>query len=425
MSSNPLILPALRANMGVWNYYICFLRMEDAVARISIAQDIHTSETLRDLLQRRLTDRSSQIADYLILQNQRFFNAIVVGTYGGSPKWYELEINLADTDLEELPENLNGTIGVLVLDGTETLFAIDGQHRLAGIKEALPQKPELQDEEICVLFLAGVTQKHRKDDAEGFERTRRLFTTLNRYAKPVNKRDIIALDEDDIVAIVTRFLVEDFDLFREKRINIQASKSISRSDKKSFTTIIVLYQVMDILLQTSRSEWSSFIKIRPSDVDIEKFQERAVSFWNAVSDYFQSVAQFRQADVTTNPAAPFRHDGGGHLLFRPIGLLIVVKVVRALTDHYNFEISRAVEIVSSAPMDIASSPWVGLLWDNVNRRMITAAENQALAVKILFYLVGGDLAKLNTDLQEIQREYAGILNIALTEEIFPKPSILP
>ena len=48
------------------------------------------------------------------------------------------------------------------------------------------------------------------------ERTRRLFTTLNRYAKPVKKSEIIALDEDDIIAIITRELVEKYPLFREK-----------------------------------------------------------------------------------------------------------------------------------------------------------------------------------------------------------------
>ena len=408
MSKSRLVLPALRANMGVWNYYICFLRMADAVERISIAQDIHTSETLRDLLQRRLTNRSSQIADYLIAQRQRFFNAIVVGTYGGSPQWYELDINLAETDLEELPENMEGTIGVLLLDGTETLFAIDGQHRLAGIKEALSKKPELEDEEICVLFVAGVTQQHRKDDADGFERTRRLFTTLNRYAKPVNKRDIIALDEDDIVAIVTRFLVEDFDLFREKKVNILASKSISKADKKSFTTIIVLYQAMDILLQTSRQEWGIFTRIRPTDSEIEKFQDRAVEFWNALSEHFESVRQFRLADVTTNPAAQFRHAEGGHLLFRPIGLLIFVRVVRALIDHYALTTPTAVERASKAPMELASSPWAGLLWDTTNRRMITAGENQDLAVKIMYYFVGGNLAKLNSSLQAVQKEYPSV-----------------
>jgi DNA sulfur modification protein DndB len=406
-----LILPALRANMGVWNYYICFLRMIDAVSRISIAEDIHTSASLRDLLQRRLTDRSFQIADYLINQPQRFFNALVVGTYGGSPHWYELNLNLGETDLEDLPESTEGTIGVLVLSGTETLFAIDGQHRLVGIKEALKKNADLENEEICVIFVAGVTQQNRENDPAGFERTRRLFTTLNRYAKPVNKRDIIALDEDDIVAIVTRYLVEDSELFKGKKINIKGSKSIPKTDKKSLTTIITLYQAMEILLQTSKQEWGQLTKIRPSDDEIKKFQDRAITFWDSVVKYFEPIRRFQDSNAELNPVAEYRHNGGGHLLFRPIGLLIFVKAVRALIDKYSLGIPDAVERIARIPMELAEKPWSGLLWDATNKRMITASENQALAVKIMFFLVGGDLDLLNTTLDSVKREYAGILNI--------------
>ena len=102
--------------------------------------------------------------------------------------------------------------GVLRLDGTQTLFAIDGQHRVEGIKQALEDNSELGREEVSVIFVA-----HR-NDSDGMERTRRLFTTLNRYAKPVSKSEIVALDEDDIVAITTRELVEKHPLFQRENL---------------------------------------------------------------------------------------------------------------------------------------------------------------------------------------------------------------
>ena len=85
--------------------------------------------------------------------------------------------------------------------------------------------------------MAGVSKEHREDDSEGYERTRRLFSTLNRYAKPVGKKDIIALDEDDSVAIVTRLLVEDHPLFVGK-ISLGQSKNIAKSDQESLTSIV-------------------------------------------------------------------------------------------------------------------------------------------------------------------------------------------
>ena len=215
------------------------------------------------MLQRTLRgDRTTKITDYLVQQDQRFFNSLVVATYGGDPKWHEVSIKGAPSTLEtEIPGRLEGILGILVLDGSETLFAIDGQHRVAGMREALKQNETLGKEEVSVILVAGVTQDHRQDDPEGFERTRRLFTTLNRYAKPVSKADVIALDEDDSVAIATRLLVEDHPLFSEKT-SIGQGNNIIPSDQRSFTTIGTLYDSLDRYLQEgARATWNRFKRI--------------------------------------------------------------------------------------------------------------------------------------------------------------------
>jgi hypothetical protein len=61
-------------------------------------------------------------------------------------------------------------------------------------------------------------------------------------------------------------------------------------------------------------------------------------------------------------------------------------------------------------MESSNAPWVGLLWDNVNRRMITEGAHQRAARKVLLYAAGGDLAQLKTDPDRLRRELAGILN---------------
>ena len=70
---------------------------------------------------------------------------------------------------ESLPLDLEGTLGILRLDGTQTFFAIDGQHRVQGIKKALEKNDELKREEVSVIFVA-----HRKDQ-DGMERTAPSF----------------------------------------------------------------------------------------------------------------------------------------------------------------------------------------------------------------------------------------------------------
>jgi DNA sulfur modification protein DndB len=408
--------------MGDWIYYICLLKMRDIASRISVVEDIHTSKVLRDLLQRQLTDyRLKDIKTYLLSQPQRLFNALVVGTYGGSPDWYELAIRTDGSDLEPLPEDIEGTLGILKLDGSERLWAIDGQHRVAGIKLAVAEKSQIGDEEVCVIFVAGVTSQHRDDDPIGYERTRRLFTTLNRHAKPVSKKDIIALDEDDVIAIVTRQLVEEYDLFHEK-ISIGQARNIPVTDKKNLTTIEVLYDTLDIHLRDRGSRsWKQFKAIRPPDDVIARFYKRATELWDTIIRHFPPLQELRESKPIEEIAGRYRHSQGGHLLFRPIGLLIIVQVLRYLTDS-EMQLTEAIRVISQVPMEISAPPWAELLWDTVNKRMITTPENRKVAEKLLFYGAGGDLHRLKTTLDALRREYAGLLNRAPTEVELPRYS---
>ena len=138
LKKNQLMLPAIRSQMGDWKYYISSMRMEDIAKRVSYAQEIHKRRELNELLQREVSNRKKYIVKYLETQEQRFFNSIIVGVYKGSPEWYELAIGKNENfDPEYLPEYMKRAIGFLLLCGKEKLFAIDGQHRVAAIKDAV------------------------------------------------------------------------------------------------------------------------------------------------------------------------------------------------------------------------------------------------------------------------------------------------
>jgi DNA sulfur modification protein DndB len=302
-----------------------------------------------------------------------------------------------------------------VLDGSEKLFAIDGQHRVVGIREAVKESRKIEDDEesrkieddeVSAIFVA-----HR-NDCEGLERTRRLFTTLNRYAKPVSKQEIIALDEDDVVAIVTRHLVEEHPLFRDK-VSLAKGKNIPVSDKSNFTTIIALYDALDIFLKKDRS-WTDFKKSRPDDGKIKDFYDKSRSFWDLMTEYFEPLKKMSNSKAGSDVASKYRHKDGGHLLFRPVGLLIVVRVIRHFIDS-GLSLDSAVQRIARVPMDLNSNPWVGLLWDSTNKRMITAIENQKAGVKLLFYATGGELSRIGTNPEKLRKELAGIQNIELSK----------
>lgn len=280
--------PALRCKMGEWIYYLTFFKFSDVVDWIKPTDQIHTSKQLRDMIQRALTNNADSIANYLLLQDERFFNSVVVGVYGGSPQWFPIEISsspvLGDPNLDK---NERDSIGVLQFEGNEELFAIDGQHRVEGIKRALPQNTDLNNDELSIILVA-----HEKTE-EGQKRTRRLFTTLNKWAKPVSKADIIALDEDDAFAIVTRRLVEEFYLLKSdtrhdrRFIHFGTQPSLNRTDTRNLTTIRTIYEICATIylpiLSTSpdksRKATVNERRIRPSDQVINEIYAENTSYW--------------------------------------------------------------------------------------------------------------------------------------------------
>jgi DNA sulfur modification protein DndB len=398
--------------MGDWRYYISFMRLREIAARISFAEEIHSGDKLNELLQRQLTRRSAEIAHYLQTQEQRFFNALVIATYGGNPEWFELEVREPEKHLEPVPNYLRGSIGFLKFEGTERMFAIDGQHRVAGIRQALESNEELGDEEVCAIFVAGVNQQHRRDDPEGYERTRRLFTTLNRYAKPVSLKDIIVLDEDDTIAILTRELVETDPLFHE-RVSISRTKSLPVTNTRDLTTITTLYDALDKYFRKPGREWSNFKRVRPSEHTINDFRQRARDLWEACRDSFPPLQELADSPLGSQVAGRYRNREGGHLLFRPVGLLMVVQVIRSLCDH-DYSLHEAVQRVSRVPMFLSERPWVQLLWNPITHTMITGKENQSAATRLLSYGAGleVDLAQLRQQLSALQIDEAVIQRYA-------------
>jgi DNA sulfur modification protein DndB len=393
--------------MGDWTYYVTLMKLRDAAERISIAGDIHKTRTLKELIQRELVDssHSARIADYLLNQSQRLFSPLTVGVYGGDPQWYELDIRQSVLhEGEELPSNVRFILGLLHLSGSEELFAIDGQHRLVGIKEALKSSTSLGDEEVGILFVS-----HR-NTPEGMSRSRRLFTTLNKYAKPVSPFDRVALDEDDLVALVTRRLLEEHPLFMDK-LSLTRSTNLPPVDRRNFTSLIALYNAMDQFLRDRRRGWSDFKRYRPSDEVIEEAYNRATHLWNEFVNVFPPVKEMFLAKPEDDVASKYRGSAGGHLLFRPIGLAGAVHVVRLLMDS-SLALDEAVQRVAKVPMQLNEPPWLGVVWNPVANAMIVNDQTQRIVPRLLLFGAGGNLKALRTTEQVLKEQLAGLLNLA-------------
>src|SRR5690606_21795033 len=128
---------------------------------IKPAKDIREAKALDELLQRDLKDRKKAIANYLQRNESRFFNSIIVGVFDGVPEWAEFSISKT-TQLNGYridSDSFKDSVGIMVFNGNEQMFAIDGQHRVAGIQIAVEadlqkekDKQVLNDDQFSVIF---------------------------------------------------------------------------------------------------------------------------------------------------------------------------------------------------------------------------------------------------------------------------------
>jgi len=409
------ILPALRGKMGDWVYYSCLMNLDELSARVSYAGEIHKNKSLSDMIQRRLEmGRGAQIAQYLEGQPERFFNSLVVATYGGEPNWHALSrvrLGIKKNELQHLSEETAESVGFLTFRGDEKLFAIDGQHRLAGIKKAVKDglSTTTQDE-LSVILVA------HKDTKKGLERTRRLFTTLNKTARPVSKGDIIALDEDDVMAICVRRLIEETDLFSGQRIAFVASNNMPTANTTSLTTIGNLYDVLTILFSGVRSELQqqriSLQRVRPNDEMLGKYFEYAKRLFTLFREHFSELDEFFSAEDTTSVIKRYRKSGGGNVLFRPIGLELFMQVIAHLSQ--TMKLAKAVKLASSLPRRLHEEPYNGLMWDS-SRKTIIGGHKVTLR-EILLYMLGKNSSKYTKEtLLERYRRETGNTKLVLPE----------
>lgn len=387
-------LPALRGKIGQWVFYTTIMTFDEISRYIKLSTDIYKNRGLSDMMQRLVdSDRASAISDYLIEERERFFPAMIVAVYGGSPTWMEVAISEGrHTDIErdfaKLSKSKQETPGFLVLSGEEKLFPLDGQHRLAGIKKVLArpesEKLSLPLDEMTVTFVA-----HQRTIA-GRVRSRRLFTTLNKKAVPVEKQDIILLDEDDIMAIATRHLAEKYDPLKSKDVIIfRNSANLFSSDVNSFTSAFTVYDNLCDLFEALSGIPKSKLKHQRIDNKLKRvYLNCAEAYYDSLIGSFPEVKRCLLGRSLSKVIAKNRPEQGGHMLFRTIGQKIMSKLVRAqirrnfpkgkinsktrlldVPDQAISAVKGAVTKFSDLPTDLTKIPYEYIIYNPKMQRL--------------------------------------------------------
>jgi len=408
---NKTFVPAFRCKVGDWDYFVCTMKYAEVSKQVGFAFERGGNMELGKLVQRGLSERTKDITKYLLESEHRFLGALVVAVWGGEPIYTPLHM----VDPDGMLSGVDQGFGVLTFDGTQSYYALDGQHRLKAIKDAVIREPDLGKEDICVLMVTAY------DTEKGRIRTRRLFTNINRNAKKTDQAENIALDEDDSFAIVTRRLLEEHPfLKREGIVNVIKSynentgalklygNNVAKGDKTALTTFAVLYDLLQYLAYdmpgTIRNKTT-----RPADDALDKAYK---TFSDRLDDLLQSCGNVRDkmenAVSAVEVRAPKNAEQNGHAFMRPIVQKSVCRVIGILVQQGYADWETLMQRLSELDWRIGMTPWEAVFNLN-NKRMETGTYN----VEVLDALLSAHLAPQNkASIDRALKEFKNLKNQA-------------
>jgi DNA sulfur modification protein DndB len=395
--------PAFTAHVGDWDYYLCLMSYAQVAREISFLYELQGNTELGQILQRGIGARTEEIKEYLLTNKHHFLGALVVAAWGGAPEYIPLEMQ--DNE-DNVLAGVDRDFGVLTFDGTQQFFALDGQHRLRAIKDAIKKDPQLATEDIAVIVVP-----HFDDDA-GRQKTRRLFTNINRNAVRTSTQENIALDEDDGFAIITRRLLDEHDFFKKTGVVQVFSKvgdegllrlattQVTGGNNPAWTTIGVLYS----LLWELRFDLHGSMELRQQratdevlDASYDVLGKRLVQLIKACGDLY---GQYEAAAKPATLRAPKGHEGDGHPFMRPVVQRAVVRVILRLIEQRLLTWNEALERLKELDWKLRSAPftavWQATPHEKAEGKMITGKDNaQLLADLLTVYLAPTSKAQIS------------------------------
>lgn len=375
-----LLIPALFATYQHWPFYQIVMNVEDVVKNMGTNENpnfrfkttdevevIYSQKGINNLLQRVLDSRRLEpIRKFINDQPDAYINNLTVAIYGGDPQWIPLEArrsSLNETFEEDFFEQIINTFGIIKLNGDETLFVLDGQHRLKALRIAYEKNNEIGKNQISLTLITHI------DTEEGKKRTRRLFSIINRYAKPVSLGENILLDEDDLSAILVRMFINEYPLFEGKELialNKTADIQLPR-DKSKFSSVIALWSINELLIDPKKvypkyfGPKKNLVRIRPCDIVIEEYRTLIFEFWDLFFLCFPNAKAF------VNNVDENLRNNGGPLSLRPVGQQIFCEYYTKMKSLNRLD---EISIIKHIPDDISNEFWHNILYDPIGKRIV-------------------------------------------------------
>lgn len=404
------IFPAIKLQMGSWEYYSVRMTLGQVKDNLVLATSFEEPTVLDDFLQRKHQEGRSfgAMTTFLQQRDDRFYASLVVAPIGSSPIWTTMDPPEEFRKKHKLDTG-DEVLGYVELDKDTKYYVLDGQHRVGSINHVIEHDilgPDFKDEEINVLLVCNPDE----DENEVKIKYRRLFTSLNRYAKPTDATTNIIMDEDDSIAILTRRLVENHPVFatpsglkvkENKNVNIETKNLIA--GVPYFTSLETLYKMNMELLKTP--EFPNLNPVnktelitRPSDEELDIWYEELSAIWDAISKTFKHIHGDRTKMRSHNSKDNEEVDIGymwplvQENLWAPVIRQLLTKGINEKTRE------ESIEPLGKISWDLREAPWFPLILyrsnveDPESSNIITAGDDKSkrirIAKDIIYWIVG-------------------------------------
>jgi len=390
--------PCIKGKMGDWAYYLTSMRVTELVNYVKFADQLFPRDDLDQIMQRELTKRSEGITEYLLKNDQRFMGALIVAAVGGEPKF--IPVSFGDESAYSFAE---GKLGFLRFDGSESYYTLDGQHRLAAIRDGLARDPErLSKDEVSLIIV------WHKNDEDGRKRARRLFTTVNRYARKTSREEDLAFDEDNPVDIFTRRLVREHaflkqrtkvtNLARQGEFRLTKTESMRPEDgyDRNFLFALLTLKRCNQILMT---KWLSSAHIEAQKLpDFEVLEQGYAALVQRWNQLIERVPPWQHLNAEPGESLDkYRKKNGGHPLVRPIAIVAFVGAVATVFDEGGE--MATIQRVANQFADLTVHPLRGLLWKEEKGGMHDGQARRNAAQALFSYYLMGQPTKENVVLQ--------------------------
>lgn len=222
--------PAMRGKIGSRTFYACLMPMRAIPNLFKFTN--WAGFTPEDREQRVLNEkRVPELSDYILENEDNYIFSSITASYKT-----DLVFDLAPND-----NDMDGAIGTLRMKLGDELIINDGQHRCAGIAQALEKNPEIGDHTISVLLFPW----------ESKDRVQQMFSDLNRFVQKTSKSLDILYDKRDNISAATLASLEDVPVFRE--LTDKDNVALRAKSTKLFT-LAALYDANRELLKGREKE---------------------------------------------------------------------------------------------------------------------------------------------------------------------------